>query len=314
MPCPMAYASSLVEVEDFCSRLLFEFGLAENTMLAYQSDLVIFARWLSLRKMRVSEANYASLLAYLAEYSRDHSITSQRRLLATLRRFYRHLVDLGTVIKDPSAALDLPIFTDYRPATFLSEEQVVRILEIPDTSSILGIRNRCILEVLYGSGMRIDELLQLTTCTEKIGQGAFRIMGKGRKERIVLLGEIALEWLDRYRLEVRPKLVKSSVINLFLSKSGRPLCRNSVGTMVRKCAHQAGVKARVSPHSFRHAYATHLLDNGADIRTVQLLLGHADISSTEIYTHICRKRLKKLHHDHHPRSRSLSSDSSYLQV
>ncbi|MBS0543795.1 MAG: site-specific tyrosine recombinase XerD [Proteobacteria bacterium] len=291
------------ELDAFIDTLWLEHGLARNTLAGYRSDLALFAAWLAPRGDVLQRASGADLAAYLAEFSQRAKPASQRRLLATWRRYYRHLVSRGLIGEDPTLLLEPPLPTQRFPRT-LSEAQVEALLAIPDLGTPLGLRDRCMLEVLYAAGLRVSELVGLRLFEVSLNDGLVRVMGKGSKERLVPLGQIAAEWITRYLREGRALLLAGRNSDaVFVTRLGAPMTRQMFWRIIKQHALAAGIAPeRISPHTLRHAFATHLLNHGADLRVVQLLLGHADISTTQVYTHVARERLKQLHSAHHPRA------------
>lgn len=290
-------------LDRFTDSLWLEHGLARNTLVGYRSDLARFAAWLELRALSLPSAGAGELAAYLADFSRGAKPASQRRLLAAWRRYYRLLLANREIAEDPTLLLDSPLPAERFPKT-LSEGQVEALLAAPDTSAPQGLRDRCMLEVLYAAGLRVSELVGLKVFAVGLNEGVLRVMGKGSKERLVPLGEIAAEWLQRYLVEGRPALLAGRACDdVFVTRLGAGMTRQMFWRIIKQHAAQAGIaRERISPHTLRHAFATHLLNHGADLRVVQLLLGHADISTTQIYTHVARERLKQLHAKHHPRA------------
>lgn len=291
------------ELDTFCDAMWLEHGLARNTLAGYRSDLARFAAWLAPRSPSLSAATAAQLAEYLAAFSRSAKPASQRRLLASWRRFYRHLLGNARITEDPTALLDSPLGVERFPK-ILGEREVDRLLAAPDTGTPGGLRDRCMLEVLYATGLRVTELVTLRTFEVGLAEGVVRVVGKGGRERLVPLGESAVDHLRLYLREARPALLGNRVSDdLFVSRFGSAMSRQMFWHLIKHYAIIAGIApGRISPHTLRHAFATHLLNHGADLRVVQLLLGHADISTTQIYTHVARERLKKLHAQHHPRA------------
>ncbi|ROR29830.1 site-specific tyrosine recombinase XerD [Inmirania thermothiophila] len=288
-------------LDRFLDALWSERGLSERTLAAYRSDLAAFARWLGGRGLLA--ARREDVLRYLAHrHAAGARPRTGARLLSALRRFYRHQVREGRLDEDPTARIDGPRIGRPLPA-LLSEAEVERLLEAPDVADPLGLRDRAMLEVLYATGLRVSELVGLALHQVALREGWVRIVGKGAKERLVPLGEHAVDWLERYLREARPLLVRADRLTslVFLSRSGRPLSRQAFWQRLRGYGLQAGIRRPFSPHTLRHAFATHLLDHGADLRSVQMLLGHASLSATQIYTHVARARLRELHRRHHPR-------------
>lgn len=296
-------AETRAELDLFCDALWLEFGLAANTIAGYRSDLAQFGAWLAGRGTQLIEADESQLTAYLAEFSRRAKPASQRRLMSAWRRFYRGLLGQRRIAQDPTVQLDAPVTGERFPRT-LSEAQVESLLAAPDIDTIHGLRDRSMLELLYASGLRVSELVELKLFAISTGEGVIRVFGKGSKERLVPTGDIALEWLGRYLREARPALLRGRTCDeVFVSQRGAGMTRQMFWRIIKQYAPKAGIPAqRISPHTLRHAFATHLINHGADLRVVQLLLGHADISTTQIYTHVARERLKQLHARHHPRS------------
>ena len=289
-------------IDEFSDMLWLEHGLARNTLDSYRSDLTLFNQWAAEKKLTLPAIAEADIAAYLRDFSIRSKATSQRRLLATLRRFYRWLLATNRITQDPTLKLSAPPRPQRFPKT-LSEAQVEALLNAPETHSPLGLRDRALIEVLYATGLRVSELINLKIFEVSLTDGVVRVMGKGDKERLVPLGEIAQDWLIRYLQEARPTLLKSGTCaEVFISTRGSGITRQMAWQLIKRYALAAGIdRERISPHTLRHAFATHLINHGADLRVVQLLLGHSDISTTEIYTHVARERLKSLHEKHHPR-------------
>ncbi|WP_037989786.1 site-specific tyrosine recombinase XerD [Tepidiphilus margaritifer] len=290
-------------LDAFVQTLWLEEGLAPATLAAYRSDLGQFFLWAQRAGFDPREACSAELLSYLADFSRHNKATSQRRLLASWRRYYRWLLREGQIARDPTATLQPPLLPPRRPKT-LTETDVERLLAAPDVTTPLGLRDKTMLEVLYATGLRVSELVGLQTHQIERNEGWLRVLGKGSKERLVPLGEEATIWLERYWHEARPLLLNGKrEETLFLNRRGEAMTRQRCWQIIKEHAIRCGIAPeRLSPHTLRHAFATHLLDHGADLRAVQLLLGHADISTTQIYTHIARARLEALYRRHHPRA------------
>ena len=289
-------------IERFIDALWMEAGLSENTLTAYRSDLSAYARWLARRNARLDSAGRDDLLGYLAEcVGRGARPRSTARLLSSLRRFYRYRVREGAIQTDPSAEVDSPKLGRSLPKS-LTEAQVEKLLQIPDTKKTLGLRDRAMLETLYATGLRVSELTGLTLLQLNLNAGVIRVVGKGNKERLVPLGEEALAWLTTYISQARGALLGAHVSGaLFPTARGAPMTRQAFWHTIKRYARQADIGPALSPHTLRHAFATHLLNHGADLRVVQMLLGHADLSTTQIYTQVARERLKSLHARHHPR-------------
>ncbi|MBN2887230.1 MAG: site-specific tyrosine recombinase XerD [Chromatiaceae bacterium] len=290
-------------IEGFADALWMERGSSQNTLAAYQSDLRAFARWLALERARgLREAERVDLgdyLGVLVEQGRKPRSTA--RLLSCLRQFYQHLLRQGLIECDPSARLDSPRLGRPLPGS-LSEQEVERLLSAPDVGEARGHRDRTMLEVLYASGLRVSELVTLRPDQVSLTQGVARILGKGGRERLVPLGDEASHWLREYLRGPRADLLGARASD-YLFPTGRSdhMTRQAFWLLIKRYAIEAGVTTPLSPHTLRHAFATHLLNHGADLRVVQLLLGHSDLSTTQIYTHVARERLKQLHARHHPR-------------
>ena len=277
-----------------------ERGLAENTLSAYRSDLLLFSVWAASRRRGLLEVGPADLSDFMAEQLGTPVRTVARRLSA-LRRFYRYQVQRGTLDHDPSARLESPRLARRLPGV-LSETQVDALLAAPDVSSALGLRDRAMLELLYASGLRVSELVGLTLNRINLTQSTVRVSGKGAKERLVPFGEEAADWLERYLARGRPEILAGRVSDaLFPSRRAKAISRQAFWQAIKRYALRAGIDREISPHTLRHAFATHLLDHGADLRVLQMLLGHSDLSTTQIYTHVARERLKQIHAEHHPR-------------
>jgi integrase/recombinase XerD len=296
-------AGDRASIEGFADALWMERGLSQNTLSAYQSDLRAFAVWIDReRGRRLIEAERLDLLDYLALLSvQGRKPRSSARLLSCLRQFYRHLVSQGLIQEDPSARVDAPKLGRPLPKS-LTEAEVEALLAAPDTEDARGHRDRTMLEVLYASGLRVTELVTLTPTQVSLTQGVVRVLGKGSKERLVPLGEDAVGWLQDYLGGARWALLGGRMSDyLFPTCRSDCMTRQAFWQLIKRYALQAGVVKPLSPHTLRHAFATHLLNHGADLRVVQMLLGHSDLSTTQIYTHVARERLKQLHERHHPR-------------
>jgi integrase/recombinase XerD len=288
-------------VDRFLDSLWLEDGLARNTLAAYRRDLEGLGRWLASRETSLVIAGEADLAAYFAsQHAATRAATANRRL-TVLRRFYRWALRERVIAVDPTLRLHAARRTARFPVT-ISEAQVEALLAAPDVSTALGLRDRAMFEVLYAAGLRVSELVGLKLGELSLTEGLVRVVGKGSKERIVPLGEEARAWVERYLAGARPGLLAGRVADaVFVTQRAAPMTRQMFWILVKRYAAQADIRAPLSPHGLRHAFATHLLNHGADLRVVQLLLGHADISTTQIYTHVARARLKALHAEHHPR-------------
>ena len=300
-------AEDVAMLDQFCDNLWLEDGLAKNTLAAYRSDLSLFAGWLSGIGSSLVVVDEPCIKAYLAELhrrppGRQPKPASQRRLQAALKRFYRFLLAQGRIASDPLLNIEQPAMPQRFPKT-LSEGDVENLLVAPDITRPIGLRDRAMLELLYSSGLRVSELVGLKLFEVSTNEGVVRVRGKGDKVRLVPLGEFAIDWLLRYQKEARPLLLKQRTCDeIFVTARGAALSRQAFWMLIKRYALQAGIVKPISPHVLRHAFATHLINHGADLRVVQMLLGHADISTTQIYTHVARERLKQLHSTHHPRA------------
>jgi integrase/recombinase XerD len=295
--------ADLGEIDNFCDALWLEDGLAKSTLDSYRSDLGRLAVWLAEQgNESLLDIRETTLTAFIAHLSRNTRATSQSRYLSTLRRFYRWQLGRGRVFVDPTLKLLNPARPSRLPKV-MSEKQVDGLLAAPDLDTPLGLRDRAMLETIYATGLRVSELVNLKIHEISFNDNVLRAIGKGSKERLVPLGELAIDWIGRYLNEARPDILKGQHSDaLFVTARGGPMTRQAFWQLIKRYALQAAIDpAKLSPHVLRHAFATHLLNHGADLRVVQLLLGHADISTTQIYTHVARERLKNLHAIHHPR-------------
>lgn len=289
-------------IDQWLDNLWLEKGLSDNSITSYRHDLCQYAHWLNARGEHLLRAGRATLQQYLnwrLQQQRRSSSTS--RLLSCLRGFYRYQLREARIAEDPTLNLDNPRMGRALPHT-LTEQDVEFLLAAPDVSEPLGLRDRAMLELLYATGLRVSELiaLQLEQINHRLG--VIRVVGKGDKERLVPVGDEALHWVERYRREARPLLSDNPRQEaLFLSRRGQAMTRQTFWYRVRRYAVESGIDKPLSPHVLRHAFATHLLNHGADLRVVQLLLGHSDLSTTQIYTHVANHRLQQLHQTHHPR-------------
>ncbi len=290
------------DVDRFLDAIWAERGLSENTLEGYRRDLNKLSAWLKGRGKTLLTAGRDDLLALLAaEVTAGRSPRSLSRYLSGYRQFYRWLIRERLISVDPTALIESPKLGRGLPKA-LGESQVEALLQAPDTGRPLGLRDRAMLELMYATGLRVSELTGLQLTSLNTSQGVIRVVGKGRKERLVPLGEEALDWLDRYLSSSRPLLLKGGQSPfVFVTARKTALTRQAFWYMVRRHAAAADIAKVISPHMLRHSFATHLLNHGADLRVVQLLLGHSDLSSTQIYTHIAREGLKRLHEAHHPR-------------
>ena len=295
-------AASAASIDRFVDAIWIEQGLAPNTLAAYRRDLTLFADWLGREAGRsLVEASETDLRQYALARHAGSAPTSTNRRLTVFKRFFRWAVRERIVDADPTLKLDSARQPLRVPKT-LSEAQVEALLGAPDVEAPLGLRDRAMLELLYASGLRVSELVSLKTVHVSFVECALRVTGKGAKERLVPFGEEALRWIERYVADARPAILGARASDaLFVTGLGGPMTRQMFWKLVKAHAVRAGIDAPLSPHTLRHAFATHLLNHGADLRAVQMLLGHADISTTTIYTHVARERLKQLHALHHPR-------------
>lgn len=317
---PHPTAEDLAGIERVLDTLWVERGASRNTLEGYRSDLSLLARWLAPRGVELAKAGEHDLKDYLAARGRAHaqaplkgarmkadspgrrfSASSQARLLSALRRYYRFLVRDGSRRDDPTARMHSPKLPRALPK-YLDSQQVDRLLNAPDLTTALGLRDRAMLEVMYASGLRVSELVTLRHHQVQVERGLVQVVGKGGKERVVPMGEPACDWIREYLRRARPELAdQQRSDDLFITARGAAMTRHNFWQLIKRYAREAGITAPLSPHTLRHAFATHLLEHGADLRVVQTLLGHSDLSTTQIYTHVARERLKQLHAAHHPR-------------
>ena len=299
-------------IESFIDHLWMENGLSENTLAAYRNDLASFALWLNKKQQILMMVNAEAIQGFLAfNYGIKQKRRSVARLLSTLRRFYLYLLRENKISEDPTRLLESPKGEHSLPLS-LNEQQIEDLLAAPDISNDLGLRDRAMLELLYATGLRVSELINLQTSQISLQQGVIRVIGKGNKERLIPVGEIALDWLVQYYQQSRPQLLSkkqakqqplSQCSEVFVTKRGKSMTRQAFWYMVKRYALVAGISTdHLSPHTLRHAFATHLLNHGADLRVVQMLLGHSDISTTQIYTHVADQRLRDMYKNHHPRA------------
>jgi len=288
-------------IDAFIDALWLEEGLSRNTLAAYRRDLTLYATWLQLRDTALDATTEADLNAYFAARHEASRASTANRRLTVFKRYFRWALRERRLAVDPTLKLQAARQPLRVPKT-LTEAQVEALLAAPDVSTPLGLRDRTMLELIYASGLRVSELVGLKTLHVSMSEGVLRVMGKGSKERLVPFGEVARDWVVRYLAEARPAILAGQATDdLFVTHRGHAMTRVMFWMIVRKHAVAAGITAPLSPHTLRHAFATHLLNHGADLRAVQMLLGHADISTTTIYTHVARERLKALHAQHHPR-------------
>ena len=299
-----ASAAPTPDIDEFIDALWLEDGLSKNTLAAYRRDLALFAHWLDQQRggMTLGAAQESDLQAYMGvRLSAKGKATSANRRLTGFKRYYRWALRERRIVADPSLRL-MPARQMPRAIKLLSEKQVDDLLGAPDVDSPLGLRDRAMLELMYASGLRVSELVSLKVIDISLNDGVLRVLGKGSKERLVPFGGEARRWIERYIEESRPVILDGQQTpDLFVTARGAGMTRVMFWVIVKKQAAAAGIHVPLSPHTLRHAFATHLLNHGADLRAVQMLLGHADISTTTIYTHVARERLKQLHAQHHPR-------------
>jgi len=294
-------ASSHPAIDAFIDGIWLEEGLAANTLAAYRRDLSMYADWLAAQGRPIDSTTEADLNGYFAARHASTKATSANRRLTVLKRYFRWALRERLIAADPTLRLQSAKQPLRVPKT-LSEAQVEALLEAPDVDTPLGLRDRTMLELIYASGLRVSELVTLKTFNVGMAEGVLRVLGKGSKERLVPFGQVARDWIVRYLAQARPLILAGQQTeDLFVTARGRGMTRVMFWVIVKKHARTAGITAPLSPHTLRHAFATHLLNHGADLRAVQMLLGHADISTTTIYTHVARERLKQLHAQHHPR-------------
>jgi len=289
-------------INRFIEQLWFEHGLAENTLSSYRNDLQQLLVFFNSQKIQLEQAQTLDLQAFISQrYQQGQKPASAARQLSSLRRFYRFLIQQRLREDDPCALLVQPKLEKKLPGT-LSEAEVEALLAQPDLSDPIQHRDLAMLEVLYATGLRVTELVSLQIEQLSLRQGLVRVVGKGGKERLVPLGEQALDVLEGYLKLARPQLLKQESDVLFPSLRGQQMTRQTFWHRIKHYAMLAGVKSHLSPHTLRHAFATHLLNHGADLRVVQMLLGHSDLSTTQIYTHVANERLRSVYHQHHPRA------------
>ena len=293
--------NSEILIDNFIDELWLEKGLSKNTLTAYRNDIQTFSNW--YKGNSLLEVERVDLLDYLADrLKQGFSSRSTARSLSSLRAFYSHLTVRHNLIEDPTSRVESPKLGKSLPKT-LSEEEVERLIQAPDVDDDIGLRDRAMLELIYACGLRVSELISLDILNINLRQGVIRVIGKGEKERLVPMGEEALHWIERYINKSRPNFIKADnkITEVFLSKRGKAMTRQTFWYRLKEYAQLASINKELSPHTLRHAFATHLINHGADLRTVQLLLGHSSLSTTQIYTEVARHRMKELHNEHHPR-------------
>ena len=298
-PLPLTSENEIL-IDAFADAMWLESGLSKNTLSAYRSDLAKFAQFLQQSSLlTVSQVEVQKYLAHCMAAGLKG--TSSARILSTLRRFYRYLIREGKMQSDPCAHVMSPKLGRPLPKS-LSEEEVDALLAAPDLNKSIGLRDQAMLETLYATGLRVSELVELKMVELNLSVGVVRIVGKGGKERLVPLGEESNQSLQNYLSQGRPDLLKQKVSDaVFVTARGSAMSRQAFWYLIKKYAKKSGIQQTLSPHTLRHAFATHLLNHGADLRSIQMLLGHADLSTTQIYTHVARERLQSMHLQHHPR-------------
>lgn len=292
------------QIADFKRYLLVEKGLSQNTVSSYTRDLMKFKAYLEQQKLTDFKQDRFVILNFLATLkAQAMANNSVIRMVSSLRKFYRFLLETEQITIDPMQQVDSPKKQQHLPQV-LSQAEVKRLLAVPDTTTALGIRDRTILEVLYATGLRVSELTHLKLAELHLSLGLIQTLGKGDKERLIPIGDVAIEWIKRYLETSRPTFLKAGQSEpiLFLNHYGRPFTRQGIWKSLKQMVRAAGIEKDITPHTLRHSFATHLLENGADLRVVQELLGHADISTTQIYTHVSQKHLREVYDRYHPRA------------
>jgi integrase/recombinase XerD len=288
-------------IDCFIDALWLEEGLARNTLAAYRRDLALYAGWLGERDLTLAASGETDLNAYFAARHAQSKATTANRRLTVFKRYFRWALRERLISADPTLRLQSARQPLRVPKT-LTEAQVEALLAAPDVETPLGLRDRTMLELIYASGLRVSELVALKTFNVGMNEGVLRVLGKGGKERLVPFGDVARDWITRYLADGRPAILNGQQTqDLFVTARGEGMTRAMFWVIVKKHARTADITSPLSPHTLRHAFATHLINHGADLRAVQMLLGHADISTTTIYTHVARERLKQIHAQHHPR-------------
>ncbi|MFD0897589.1 site-specific tyrosine recombinase XerD [Loigolactobacillus binensis] len=292
------------QMADFKRYLLVEKGLAQNTVSSYTRDLTKFSSYLQQQKLTDFDQDRFVILNFLATLKQQKMANnSVIRMVSSLRKFYRYLVETEQLTIDPMQQVDSPKKQQHLPQV-LSQAEITRLLAVPDTTNAIGIRDRAILEVLYATGLRVSELTHLKMAELHLSLGLIQTLGKGDKERLIPIGDVAIDWIQRYLETSRPSFLKPGQTEpiLFVNHYGRPFTRQGIWKNLKKMVQVAGINKDITPHTLRHSFATHLLENGADLRVVQELLGHADISTTQIYTHVSQKHLREVYNRYHPRA------------
>ena len=290
-----------VQLDTFIDHLWLEDGLSKNTLDSYRTDLTLFSTWLGNQHKTILSANQADIQQYLAVKFPQSKPRSISRLIASMRRFYRYALRENLVSTDSTLQIESPKLPRSLPKS-LNEQEVEDLLNAPNVLESIGLRDRAMLELLYASGLRVSELVTVKVNEVSTQDGVVRVTGKGSKTRLVPMGQEAADWIDKYIKHARPLILNGQMTDaLFATTRGGAMTRQAFWYLIKRYALLAGISKHMSPHVLRHAFATHLLNHGADLRVVQMLLGHADISTTQIYTHVARERLKQLHSVHHPR-------------
>lgn len=288
-------------IDQFIDHLWLEDGLSQNTLSSYRLDLTGFALWLTKQAKTLHAVTNADIQYFLADKFPHLKPRSMNRHIATLRRFYRYLVAQNLITIDPTLQIESPKMPRSLPKS-LNEKEVVDLLNAPNIEDDTGLRDRAMLELLYACGLRVSELVNVKIFEVSLNEGVVRITGKGSKTRLVPMGQEAVDWISKYLKQARGNILKNQISDaLFVTTRGEAMTRQAFWNNIKRYALIADIKKPISPHVVRHAFATHLLNHGADLRVVQMLLGHSDISTTQIYTHVARERLKQLHRTHHPR-------------
>jgi integrase/recombinase XerD len=303
---PAHLATSTAAIDSFIDAIWLEEGLSKNTLAAYRRDLSLYCTWLNDRPLSLNDSTEPDLQAYFAHCHAHSKASSANRRLTVFKRYFRWALRENHIAADPTLKLQ-SAKQALRVPKSLTEAQVEALLAAPDTSNALGLRDRTMLELMYASGLRVSELVELRVLNVSLNDNVLRVLGKGSKERLVPFGQVAAQWLRQYLGAPRTELLAGKQTqDLFVTvrgpRAGSAMSRVMFWMLVKKYARTAGIQSQLSPHTLRHAFATHLLNHGADLRAVQLLLGHVDISTTTIYTHVARERLAQLHAAHHPRA------------
>lgn len=289
-------------IDQFLDWIWLESGLSAHTISAYRTDLQQFSKWLISRKSSLANSRREDILAYLSyRMEQGAQARTMARFLSTMKRYYQHAIQQKWIQVNPVKDVVMPKTMRHLPKV-ISEEDVEKLLFAANTKTNYGLRDRAMLETLYATGLRVSELVNLTLAEINLQAGVVRVTGKGNKQRLVPMGEEAIRWVEKYLNQARAQLLKKKITDaVFLSSRGTAMTRQAFWQLIKKYAVQVEIKSALSPHTLRHAFATHLLNHGADLRTTQMLLGHADLSTTQIYTHVAKERLKSLHSTHHPR-------------